>query len=83
MAATIKSRGHLVPVGKCRKELYNPVGTGNSWTTERHSERFTGQHKAQVKPGCESVSVEASLWDYTYSEQKFRTCLQTEQRSSY
>lgn len=64
MAATIKSRGHLVPVGECWKELFNPVGTDNSLTTKRYSEHFTGQHKAQVKPGCESVSVEASLWRY-------------------
>ena len=60
MTATIKSRGRLVPVGKCKKELCNPVGTDNSLTNERHSEHFTGQHKAPVKPGCESASAEAS-----------------------
>lgn len=58
MAATIKGRGHLVPVGKCRKELCNPVGTDNSLTNERCNEHFIGQHKAQIKPGCESASVE-------------------------
>lgn len=60
LATTIKSRGYLVPVRMCWKELYNPAGTDNSLTNERHSEHFTGQHKAQIKPGCESLSAEAS-----------------------
>lgn len=60
VATTMKSRGYLVPVGMCRKALYNPGGTDNSLTNERHSEHFTGQDKAQSKSGCESVSVEAS-----------------------
>lgn len=34
------------------------MGTDNSFTNERRSEHFTGQHKAQIKPGCESASVE-------------------------
>lgn len=59
LAATIKSRGHLVPLGKCRKKLYNPVGP-ITLTNERRSEHLTGQHKAQTKPGSESASVEAS-----------------------
>lgn len=65
MAATANSRGHLGPVRKCRKELYYLVGTDNSLANERRSEHFTGQHKAQTKPGCESVSVEARSWGDT------------------
>lgn len=54
--ATIKSRGHLLPISKCRKELYNPVGTDNAVASEGHSEHFT-------KPkSCQAASLEASAY---------------------
>lgn len=45
---------------KVQEGAIQSCGPDNSLTNERCSEHLTGQHKAQIKPGSETASVEAS-----------------------
>lgn len=54
MAAITKSREHLVPVGKCTKELDNPVGTDNAVTLHRPTPSQAVSASAEASSSADS-----------------------------